>query len=83
MNTQSLLWLGGAAVLLVLLRRPLAALGRLALRTGAGLVGLWIFNGAASLIGGRLGLNLFNALVLGLLGAPGLGLLLLCRWALG
>ena len=34
------------------------------------------------LIGVTLGVNLFNALVLGVLGAPGFGLLLMLPWAL-
>lgn len=85
MREQALLWAGAAGVLLllVLLRRPMAALVRLVLRTGLGLLGLWAFNGVGSLIGVRLGFNLFNGLVLGLLGAPGLGLLLLWGWVLG
>ena len=34
-----------------------------------------------SAMGVSLGVNLFNALVLGVLGLPGLGLLLLLRWS--
>lgn len=86
MSQPAVLWAGAAlAVLaaLILLRRPLAVVWRLVLRMGAGLCCLWAFNGVGALIGVRLGVNLFNALVLGVLGAPGLGLLLLCRWALG
>ena len=58
----------GAAVLaLVLFRRPLGVLCRLAVRSGLGLV--------------FLGVNLLNGLVLGLLGAPGFALLLMAQWA--
>ena len=35
------------------------------------------------MLGLSLGVNLFNALVLGLLGIPGFGLLLMMNWALG
>lgn len=73
--------LGLAAV--ILLRRPLALLRRLALRSGVGLCFLWLFNQAGSLIGVRLGVNLLSGLVLGVLGVPGFGLLLLVRWVLG
>lgn len=67
----------------ILLRKPLGAVWRLALRSGAGLCGLWLFNQMGGLIGVRLGVNLMSALLLGVLGAPGFGLLLMVRWALG
>ena len=67
---------------LLLLRRPLALLIRLLLRSGAGLAALALFSQVGQLIGVSLGVNLVNALVLGLLGVPGFGLLLLLQWAL-
>lgn len=67
---------------LLLLRRPAAWLLRLALRSSAWLAVLALFSQAGRLIGVTLGVNLVNALVLGVLGAPGLGLLLLLQWAL-
>ena len=82
---ESLPWIAGGLILtlaLAAMRRPLEALGRLILRTGGGLGVL----GALSLTGGalglRLGVNLANALVLGVLGVPGLGLLAGMSWAL-
>lgn len=75
--------LGAAALALILLRRPLGALGRLLVRSGAGLLFLWLFQGVGGLLGIRLGVNLLNGLVLGLLGVPGFGLLLLSQWAAG
>jgi len=74
---------GFALAVLALLFRPLAALGKLVLRSGVGLCALWLFNQAGALIGVHLGVNLASALVLGVLGAPGLGLLLMTQWALG
>ena len=71
---------GTAAVLLVLFRRPLGVLCRLAVRSGLGLVFLWLFQGLGGLLGVRLGVNLFNSLILGALGAPGFALLLLVQW---
>lgn len=67
---------------LFLLRRPAARLLRLALRSSVGLAVLALFSRVGQLIGVSLGVNLVNALVLGLLGAPGFGLLLLLQWVL-
>ena len=58
---------------LALLRRPLGKLLRLAVRSSVGLAVLALFS---------LGVNPVNALVLGVLGAPGFGLLLMLQWAL-
>ena len=67
---------------LFLLRRPAARLLRLALRSSVGLAALALFSQVGKLIGISLGVNLVNALVLGPLGAPGFGLLLMLQWAL-
>ena len=71
---------GAAVLLIVLFRRPLGALCRLAVRSGLGLIFLWLFQGLGSLLGVRLGVNLLNSLILGALGAPGFALLLLVQW---
>lgn len=71
---------GGLVLLCALCRRPLAALARLAVRSGLGLVFLWLFRGVGALLGVQLGVNLLNAVVLGALGAPGLALLLMAQW---
>ena len=71
---------GGFLLALGLCRRPLAALGRFAARSGLGLVFLWLFQGLGGLLGVTLGVNLLNGLVLGALGAPGFALLLLAQW---
>ncbi|MDE6280928.1 MAG: pro-sigmaK processing inhibitor BofA family protein [Oscillospiraceae bacterium] len=72
---------GGLVLALALCRRPLGALCRLVVRSGIGLVFLWLFQGLGTLLGVTLGVNLLNGLVLGALGLPGLGLLLLTQWA--
>lgn len=64
---------------LVLLRRPLGLLLRLLVRSALGLGAIWLFNLAGGLIGVQVGMNLFTALAMGLLGLPGLGLLLLLQ----
>ena len=78
-------WLLGGLVLVVAmaaLQKPLRGLVRLLGRTGVGLAVLWLFGRVGGLIGVTLGVNLFNALVLGVLGAPGFWLLLMLSWAL-
>ncbi len=85
MTAPAALWAAGAAfvvVVLILLRKPLALVWRLLLRSGVGLCALWLFDQAGALIGVRLGVNLLGALVLGVLGVPGLGLLLMAQWLL-
>lgn len=72
---------GAALVALALFRRPLEALCRLAVRSGLGLVFLWLFRGLGGLLGIHLGVNLINSLILGALGLPGFALLLLTQWA--
>ena len=78
-------WMTAAVVgvmLLSLLRRPVAALLRLAGRTGLGLAFLTFFAPVGEFLGAALGVNLFNATVLGVLGVPGFGLLMLAKWVL-
>ena len=72
----------GILILLVVLRRPLKGLGRLAARSGLWLGFLWLFQSIGSLVGVTLGVNLFNAAVLGVLGVPGLALLMMTQWVL-
>ena len=71
---------GAVVLMLVLFRRPLESLFRLAVRSGLGMVFLWLFQGLGGLLGVHLGVNLLNSLILGTLGAPGFALLLLVQW---
>ena len=71
--TGSLAGAWGVAVMVAL-----AALLRLAVRSSVGLAALALLNQ----IGLGLGVNLVNALILGVLGVPGLGLLLMLQWVL-
>ena len=68
--------------LLVLLRRPLKLLIRLVGNTLLGFAALGLVRSTAALTGITLGLNLFNALIIGILGLPGFLLLLLSQWVL-
>lgn len=65
-----------------LLRKPLKMVLRVVLNSALGFGALWLLNATAAVTGISLGLNLFNALTIGVLGAPGLGLLLLVKWVL-
>lgn len=70
----------GLLILLVVFRRALGRLGRLAARSGLWLGFLWLFKSVGPLIGVSLGVNLFNAAVLGVLGVPGFALLMMTQW---
>lgn len=83
--TQALPWvLVGLVVVaaLVMLRAPLKYLGKLCLRTLCSLLALFCLSPLGAMAGITLGVNLANALVIGLLGIPGFGLLLMLNWAL-
>ena len=62
---------------LLLLRRPVARL-----LSSVGLAVLALFSQVGGFVGIKLGVNLVNALILGALGAPGFGLLLMLQWVL-
>lgn len=87
MDLRSVLLLAGAALLVgaVAVRvfsTPLKLMLKVVLNTLLGLGSLLLLNATSALTGLSLGLNLFNALVVGVLGVPGLGLLLLVQWVL-
>ena len=69
-------------IALLALRRTVGRLLRLGARTGVGLGVLALLSQLSGMLGIHLGVNLVNALVLGVLGVPGFGLLLLLNWAL-
>ena len=75
-----------AAFFLITLIRIFSAPLRLAVRllgnTLLGFVALWAVNMTAGITGLALGLNVWNALVIGVLGLPGFVLLLLAQWVL-
>ena len=75
-----------AGFLIIALLRVFSAPLRLALRvlvnTLLGFLALWTVNLTAAVTGISLGLNISNALVIGVLGLPGFVLLLLVQWVL-
>ena len=61
---------------------PLKLAVKLLVNTLLGFLALWAVNAAAGVTGIALGVNVWNALVIGVLGLPGLVLLLLVQWVL-
>lgn len=85
MTAPDVPWLAVALLalsILALLHRPLGRLLRLAARSAVGLAVLALFSQVGQFIGVSLGVNLVNALILGVLGVPGFGLLLMLQWML-
>ncbi|MDY3984210.1 pro-sigmaK processing inhibitor BofA family protein [Dysosmobacter sp.] len=61
---------------------PLRVALRLLVNTLLGFLALWVVQLTAGFTGIALGMNLWNALVVGVLGVPGFVLLLLVQWVL-
>jgi len=75
------IFIGIAALLaFILFRRPMKWLLKLLVNTILGFIGLFVFNWLGSYIGLSLGINIINAAVVGVLGLPGLVLLLFLKW---
>lgn len=75
----------GGFLLVALLRvfhSPLRLVVKLLTNTALGLLALWLVQQTADVTGITLGLNLWNALIVGVLGLPGFFLLLLVQWVL-
>jgi len=71
-----------AVALLRVFRTPLRLALKLLANTLLGFLALWILNLTTAFTGIGLGVNVWNALVIGVLGVPGFILLLLLRWIL-
>lgn len=75
-----------AGFFLIALLRVFSAPLKLALKllanTALGFLALWAVSLTSGVTGIALGLNLWNALVIGILGLPGFALLLLVQWVL-
>ena len=85
MDVRLLPLLIGAFLLLALIRifrSPLKLAGKLLLNTLLGFLALWLVAATSAHTGIALGMNLANALVVGVLGLPGFVLLLLLQWVL-
>jgi inhibitor of the pro-sigma K processing machinery len=85
LNQKILAGLLAGFLLIALIRifkTPLKLAARLLVNTLLGFLALWAVNLVSGITGFSLGLNLWNALTIGVLGLPGLVLLLLVRWLL-
>lgn len=85
LNQKILAALLAAFFLIALIRifsTPLRLAVRLLFNTLLGFGALWAVNVTAGITGLALGLNVWNALVIGVLGLPGFVLLLLAQWVL-
>lgn len=69
-----------AVVVIRVFHTPLKLLLRVFFNTLLGFGALALLNLTSSVTGIALGLNVMNAVVIGILGVPGLGLLLLTQW---
>ena len=69
-------------VCLRLFAAPLKLALKVAFNSALGFGALWLLNLTTSVTGLSLGLSWFNAIVIGILGVPGFGLLLLVQWVL-
>ena len=72
-----------AVTLFRLFKTPVKLALRTVANTALGFGALWAVNLTTVYTGLSLGLNFFNAITIAVLGLPGLGLLLLVKWALG
>ena len=61
---------------------PLKLALRVLINSVLGFAAMWLLNLTSDVTGLSLGLNLFNALTVGVLGVPGFLLLLLLQWVL-
>ena len=71
-----------AVTCLRLISAPLKLALRVLGNAAVGFAALWLLQRTARYTGITLGLNLFNTLTVGVLGLPGLGLLVLLQWVL-
>lgn len=69
-------------VCLRLFAAPLKLALKVAFNSALGFGAMWLLNLTTSVTGLSLGLSWFNAIVIGILGVPGFGLLLLVQWVL-
>ncbi len=69
-----------ALVVVVILRKPLKIVLKLALNTVIGFFALFVVNWLGAYIGVTVAVNWINAVIVGVLGVPGVALILLLKW---
>ena len=71
-----------AVAVIRLAAAPVKLMVQILINSALGLCSLWLLNLTTAVSGISLGLNLFNALVIGILGLPRLLMLVLLQWVL-
>lgn len=64
----------------ILLRKPIKIVFKLLLNTIVGFIALFVINFLGSFIGVSVAVNWINAVLVGVLGIPGVALILLIKW---
>ncbi len=84
METIAIILIAVIAIVLILklLTAPIRFAAKMLINALVGFVVLFLLNFAGSIVGLSLGINWFNALVVGIFGAPGVVLLLLLKYLL-
>ena len=87
MNTLSTVFIVMAALLILILliklfKKPMKLVFKFLLNTILGFVALILINFFGSFIGISIGVNWLNAAIVGILGLPGVALLLILQWLL-
>ena len=84
METIATIVIAGIAVFLILklLTAPIRFAAKMLINALVGFVVLFLLNFAGGIVGLSLGINWFNALVVGIFGAPGVVQLLLLKYLL-
>lgn len=67
---------------ITIFRKPMRLILRLLINTIGGFITLFIINWLGAFVGFSIGLNLLNAVIVGIFGLPGVGLLLIFQWLL-
>ncbi len=69
-----------ALILLIILRKPMKIIFKLLLNTVIGFLALFAINYLGAFIGITVGINWLNAVIVGVLGVPGVALIFLLKW---
>lgn len=69
-----------ALVVFIILRKPIKIIFKLILNTVIGFLALFVINYLGSFIGISIAVNWINAVIVGVLGVPGVALILLLKW---
>lgn len=69
-----------ALIILTIFRKPIKILLKLIINTVIGFAALFAINYLGAFIGIAIGINWINAIIVGLLGVPGVALILLLQW---